>query len=339
MYNEKRKNEFISYYGTNKNSKRVITQIFEAIDPYESILNNDISVQSTKYVEKVAKELFKSNRGISPKIFINILNDYLDWCCDNGYEINENIRNIKIDEYEKIRSSMITSPLHLRIAMDRIDDNDIYRFDPPEKDTVDIVCRVYLWMAFAGMYESDAVRVTSDCIDLSKWQIIFEGRIYDIYKEGREDFAKACTLSGFRYEHKGYSETPIMKRPEGNLIMRGIRSSSVNTTTIRSKVNKRMSPKINDEDDMTEYEKKYFPKVRLSYNRVRQSGIFYRMYERERAGLPVDFSEIALLDISQREKEGVEYKVGGGRTRASIKNYNVFLYKNSYEQWKAAFAV
>lgn len=337
MYNEERKISFINQYATNKKSKVYVTRFFEAIGHYESKWNCDIAEQATSVIESTLYTLLYSKKSTNAELNLTIVKEYVSWCEKNGYCTNKNIATMKVDIIENFKKKMVSSPLHLKTVMDKIDEDDIYRFDLPEKETIDIVYRVYLWMAFAGMYESDAIRVTSDCVDLINLKINFEGKSYELYKESRVDFEKACNLKYFRYEHKGYSESKMRKRADGNIIMRGFKNPDVNVKSIRPKVNKFLSPK--DKDVMTEYDKKYFPKTKVSYSRVKESGIFYRAYERERAGLPVDFSDVVAMDMEQKEKESGVYKTDEARTYRVIANYNARLYRVDYERWKCAFAI
>ena len=74
--------------------------------------------------------------------------------------------------------------------------------------------------------------------------------------------------------------------------------------------------------------------MKLSYSRIWISGLFYRMYERERAGLPVDFSEAA-----SRFMEGRTYKLESGRnTLESYQRRVAREYLLDYEYWKSTFS-
>ena len=75
--------------------------------------------------------------------------------------------------------------------------------------------------------------------------------------------------------------------------------------------------------------------LKLSYFRVWISGLFYRMYERERAGMPVDFSAAAAQFM-----EGKTYKLDRGRNTPEAKKRQLTRdYLEDYERWKLAFAI
>jgi hypothetical protein len=228
---------------------------------------------------------------------------------------------------------MVASPYHLATIL-----ND-YEFDPPEKETIDITYRVFLWMAFAGLTEKDAIKVTAKDVDLANFQIHFEGNDYELYKECKTDFEKACTLTEFMYYHPHYGVRP-RKRVEGDTIMRGFLSSEIQPTTIRALINKRFDPMkyLTEEQRKQKGIDEDLREAKLSYKRIYLSGIFYREYERERIGLPVNFSTVVAKEMKQREKErGKSYTTTPTRTYVTIANKLEREYLTDYEKWKCAF--
>lgn len=325
MYNEEQKKAFIASYTKSNKTTALIVQIFTWFEPYESTWGADLSQQTSEVLQPVVNKI-SGLRSKSTELVLIILKEYVRWCIRNGLEVDRGIFDVRIHSIEKIKKQMVASPLHLQFKL-----NEIFRLT--EEETIDIVYRVFLWMAFAGLEDSDAIRVTSDDVDLQNLRINFEGHSYEIYKESREDFEKACNLTDFFYEHPCY--TVRRERAEGNLIMRGFRSSSLNLQTLRPMVTR----KINDGkgkpgDTQTRQEGKKQKKDVISYKRIYLSGIFYRAYECERAGLSLNFSVVVANEMQRKNKE---YTLSKTRTLNTIANKIEREYKTDYEKWKCAF--
>lgn len=321
MYNEEQKKAFIEAHTNSDKTAAKIVQIFSWFEPHEEKWRMDLSQQCTEELQPVVNEL-TGVRSKSTELILIILKEYVKWCGRNGYEVSKGIFDVRIITIDKIQNQMVASPLHLKSKLDDY-------FDAVEEETVDITYRVFLWMAFAGLEDKDAIRITADCVDFKNLRINFEGHSYEIYKECLEDFKKACLLPSFQYNHPNYSTR--RDRANGNIIMRGFRSPTVDLMTIRPVINKKFAV-----DDVEETGGRQ--KSRISYKRIYLSGIFYRAYERERAGLPVDFSEFVAQSIERKEKTK-KYTVTKTRTLTTIANTLEREYLADYEKWKCAFAM
>lgn len=88
-------------------------------------------------------------------------------------------------------------PKHLQAILDK-------SFHPLESETVDCVYRCYLWMAFAGMEEANALEVKVSEIDFGPMLIEHGGKSYEIYREAIPAFRMACEATEFMYEHPNY---------------------------------------------------------------------------------------------------------------------------------------
>lgn len=322
MYNETQKRAFIESYTSSDSTMAKIIQIFSWFEPFEENWGSDLSLQNDKELQPVIDKL-TGVRIKSATTIITILKEYVKWSIRNGYDVNRGVFNVKINATNKIQDQMVSSPLQLKMKLD-------HYFEKVEENTIDITYRIFLWMAFAGLEDNDAVRVTSDCVDLENLRINFEGHSYELYKECREDFKKACELTDFVYIHPLYVSRK--ERAEGNVIMRGIRSSTVNIKTVRPIINKKIAAKDEKERIKEDIEVKDRQKSYMSYNRIYLSGIFYRAFEMERAGIPVDFSDIVAKKIQNKE-----YKTSSTRTITSISNQYERELRADYEKWKCAF--
>ena len=315
MYNEVDKKAFIASHTKSLRTAKLFDQVFRWFEPYEVEWGSDLSTRSTEDLQKAINEV-SGVRVKSAELILTIIKEYVKWRKAAGLEVSDGVYNVKINTIEKVRQQMVASPLDLKIVLDAEGSN----FDHVDKETIDIVYRVLLWMAFAGMEDSDAIKVTADEVDLTNMVIRHNGYEYEIYKECLPDFEKACNLSSFNYFHPSY--TRRRQRVDGNLVLRGYRSAQIDLTTIRPILNKKFA---NSKSSGRCFRK-------LSYNRVYLSGVFYRAYEQERVGIPVDFTSVI-----EREMSGKEYTITSTRSLNTIANKIRREYMADYDRWKCAF--
>lgn len=316
MYNESQKRAFIEAHTDSDKTAAKIAQIFSWFESYEEKWELDLSQQSAENLQPVINEL-SGIRTKSTENILYILKEYVKWCVNNGYKTSNGIFEVRVVITDKIRTQMVASPYHLSLILDT-------HFSKAEEETIDITYRVFLWMAFAGLEDKDAVRVTGNSVNLKDFEIVFEGHKYELYKECLDDFEKACSLTSFQYNHPNY--TTRRDRAIGNTIMRGFRSPTVDLMTIRPVVNKKLLVSIDEQHPDAKHP--------ISYNRIYLSGLFYRTYERERAGHPVNFSDIVAITMKNKN-----YTTTKTRTLTTIANTLEREYLADYERWKCAFAM
>lgn len=221
-----------------------------------------------------------------------------------------NITNVGDFVSDKTKECMVCSPTQLQKYLDKV--------FAPEKDlTVDNTNRALFWLAFSGIRECDADKITSKNVDLENMVIRYNKREYPIYRES--------LLMDFVYKHPNYPDKEsYMARVAGSSILRGVRDG----TTVTSKITN-ISARIRRLRDSG------VDMIKMSYNRIYMSGIFYRVYELERAGIDPDFSKAVDLYM-----EGREYKVYKVRDIKKLKISDTKRnYLKGYERWKLAFAV
>ena len=216
----------------------------------------------------------------------------------------------------KVKRQMISSPLHLQRVLDEV-------FDKESEETIDVIYRCYYWMAFGGIKEDDTLLVKASDIDFANMEIAYKDTHIPLYREALPAFHKAAELNSFRYKNPNYSRTIIRDRVSGDTLMRGIRAVT-KTVTLRSILSKKSAKAI--EDGLTQQQ--------LSFYRVWMSGLFYRMYDRERAGIPIDFSEAATNFVSDRT-----YALNGRIKLEHKQNRIERDYMEDYQRWKLAFSI
>jgi len=217
---------------------------------------------------------------------------------------------------DKIKKQMVASPLHLQRFLDAV-------FDPEEEETIDNIYRCYFWMAYGGIDEEDTICVKRDDIDFSQMIIRYHTTSVPIYREAIPAFHNAVSLPSFLYKHPNYTKPIRRDRVSGEEIMRGVKATT-KTFTMRTTLSKRNIKAM--QDGLTD--------LQLSFYRVRMSGLFYRTYEMERAGVPVNFSEAA-----QRVMDGKNYSLNGREKIVHKQNRIERDYMEDYQRWKLAFSI
>lgn len=316
MYNEEQKQKFISGYTKSLHTAEVASGIFEAISPYEETHEKDLCAMSVDELQPIVDNVL-GLRISSKWMGITILREYSRWCmASNIPDAKDSIANVSLLGLEKIRTQMVSSPLHLQKYLSEV-------FDPEEDETIDNIYRCFFWFGYAGIPEEDTLQIKNGDIDFAGLTIRYGEDELPIFREAIPAFRNAVQLSAFQYKHPNYSKTVVRDRVHGDTVMRGIKAN-VQILTIRSTLSKRL----------TEAFKKGKTKQQLSFYRIWLSGLFYRMYELERAGIPADFSEVAMQNMA-----GKTYSLEGGATLVQKQNRKAKDYMNDYQRWKLAFSI
>lgn len=316
MYNEEQKQKFISDYTKSLHTAKVATVIFEAMSAYEKTYEKDLSAFSVEEMQPAMNNILGMRSG-SKWMGITILREYVRWCGLNKIpDACDSINHVDLLGLDKIRLQMVSSPLQLQNYLNEI-------FDPEEKGSIDNIYRCFFWMGYAGIAEEDTLSITNEDVDLVNLTIKYKGDRLPIYREAIPAFKNAVELKSFLYEHPNYRKPISRDRVPGSSIMRGMKAD-MRIMTMRSTTSKRI----------TEAFKEGKTKRQLSFYRVWISGLFYRMYELERAGIAVNFSEVAL-----QEMEGKTYSLEGRATLRQKQNRKIREYMTDYQRWKVAFSI
>ena len=316
MYNEEMKSRFIREYTGSLNTANVATTIFNAMEEYEKSWNADLCTRSSEELQPVITEI-TGLRSRSKWMALTILKEYVKWCitmkvpgaCDGMLQI----KTVGLD---KVKHQMVSSPLHLQKFLDDV-------FDPESEETLDNIYRCYFWMAYGGIDEEDTILIQNEQVDFGQMVIYYKTTNIPIYREALPALRNAVSLNSFLYKHPNYSKPVRRDRVPGNTLMRGIRATT-KTFTMRTTLSKRNIKAI--EDGLTD--------LQLSFYRVRMSGLFYRVYEMERAGIPTSFSEAA-----RRVMDGKTYTLHGREKLEHRQNKIERSYLEDYQRWKLAFSI
>lgn len=303
MYNEERKMRFLN---ETRSSPDFGKSVFKTTMPYEEEAGVDLCELPLDTLQTMANKNFGA-RTRTMDSTIAFLRSYVQWCKENGYHAVEDMYNVQTQMDEKMKRLMVASPKHLQSMLDKA-------FHPVESETVDCVYRCYLWMAFAGLEDAEALEVKVSEVDFDSMLIEHGGKSYELYRESIPAFRMACEATELVYEHPNYKQK--RQRHLGEYLMRGIRSEKIKPATVKSVVQKAFKASG----------------IELTYNKVRMSGMFYRAYETERMGNEVNFDDIITEHII---KMGSTYH--SNYTRGKVANLIKRDLFDDYACWKAAF--
>lgn len=315
MYNEDLKKRFVIDYTTKISSAKNCEYTFNATEKYEEKYSKDICQMNIEEISETI-QCITGIRSSESSIRVTILRAYSKWCLSNDIPgANDSIFKIDTNDTDKIRTKMVVNPLGLNVFL-----NSIY--DKEEEKTTDNVYRCFLWMAFSGLSANDTLFIKDTDVNFTTLSINYNGYDYPIYRESIAAFRNCAELTYFVYKNQNYSNDINRPRVDGNLLLRGVRSA----------------PSLGHlQADLGKKNKDAFERgktsLKLSFNRVWLSGVFYRAYEMEMAGFNVDF-----LDVVNRITEGKEYAVYR-QTQEGKRKIIADSYSRDYEKWKIAFGL
>ena len=304
MFNEERKLKFLE---ETRASKEYGISAFNASAPAEEAEGKDLCELDAETIQGLFDKSFGVRKRATESA-ITFMQSYVKWCKDHGFPTADSVFGLEIDISQKIRRTMVASPMHLQSILDQV-------FPPVEEETVDCIYRCYLWMVFAGVREADTVDVNVSDVDLETFTVHVGEKSFDIFREAIPAFRMACNATEFAYIHPKYRT--MRNRFPGDKLMRGVRSDHVKLETVRPYVKKKLSEHGFD----------------LSQRRVHLSGIFYKAFEAERCGFGVNFDDAVVEQLMSTQRT-----YGPNYTRGKAANMILRDFQDDYERWKKAFA-
>lgn len=315
MYNTELKEKFAKEYTEKISVRDACLSVFNAFEKYETKWDADLCTQSKETLEPVVENLL-GLRAKSQQLRFVILQEYVKWCLKNKVPgACDGMLLVDVSALSKMKRQTVKNPMHLQRYLNEICDTE-------SEHTADNTLRCFYWMAYGGMGEEDIFRVRSKNVDLQNLLVHLDGTDYPIYREAIPAFKNCMTLTQFLYKHPNYGadKTVYRDRADGDILIRGIRAIP-SVMSMRAELSRR-SKRCFDEGRTT---------LQLSYYRAWISGVFYRTYEAELAGIPVDFSGVAANFM-----HGKTYKLESGRNTPMAKQRKLAAdYTVDYERWKA----
>jgi len=315
MYNEEMKTRFIKETAKTDYTIRSYESIFNTFEPYEVAWGDDLCTRTAEELTPIVEKIV-GIRTRSKALRISMLKNYVKWCIDHGYPNAINgISEIDRLGLDKIKNMTVANPLHLQACMDLV-------FEKEDEQTVDNIYRAYLWMAYGGMPQAEAVNVLKTEVHFETMEIIHGDYDIPIYREGLKAISNCVNLKQFAFKHPRYVSRIFKQRAPDKELLTGLQSRpDVNILKVE------LSSRFKKSTDAGS------TKMRLSYKRVWLSGLFYRVKTIEDAGFPPDFSFAA-----DEMMKGKEYDFRkSGLTMERKRNIIINDYMVDYLRWKEAY--
>lgn len=326
MYNEEVKTRFLNErYASCPGKREIAIILFGVLERYENSWGADVCTRSKEELIPAVRDLV-GFRQKSLKMRSDVLKDYIKWCKENDIEgTRDDLINLTPSDIglEKLKKQMVANPKHLQRYLDSI----CY---PEFEETVDCVYRSFYWLAYGGMPTAEmAMAVKTSEVALEDRVVNHKGRTFQIYEQAVPAIKDCLQLESFRCPRASGIDL-IKHRYSGNALLRRFVTPnskrdplsvlSMRTIMSRKEESYRQSRDENSDSSLN---------LRLSYFRVWLSGVFYRTYEAEVAGMPVDFIPVA--------KEVSEVK-GTPKSDQQLRKLSR-EYNQDYIRWKEAYII
>lgn len=297
VYNEELKNKFLCHLnnsGSDSVIKKIYNPLFKKTENYEVECNKDIKDFSADELNRLFNNEYKGLNKKTLEIKLSSIKRYTKWCKDNNYTTSVDCVNFKLnDNVTEPDELFVKSPRDLEI---KIRTNIPFSFD--KTDFISAEIRAFIWFVYTGIRQKDAINLKYDDLHIKEGYIKYNEKYYEIYPEMTSDVMRACKIIK---ENSIGNDNYLFVNREGNRyqvynLTRGI---CLRQRTLRKN------------------------EFRISLERIRLSGLFYRTYQREMLGCPPTFSEEIEYHMQQsNHKTNDELK-----TRRQIKyslesNYN-----------------
>lgn len=306
MYNAEQKSQFVKEYTTSIAVRDEAMRMFNALEPFEERSGTDLCAMNENEI-RLALENQMGVRNRSGHLRLNILREYGRWCLVHGIsDANDVLMKLQEAGSERMKNTTLRNPMHLQLWLNAI-------CEPEDAHTADNSVRVYCWLGYAGLSADDAVSIRADEVDFQKQIILHHNREYPIYRESLAAMHNCVELGAFRRQ-----------RVDSDILIRGVRGIP-SVLSMRAELTRKKKRLIGTPMEQMD----------ISYGRIWLSGVFYRMYEDEQAGIPVDFLSAAdaqLNDLKPRSTRAGA--IPDKKRRELAKEYRI-----DYERWKQTLII
>lgn len=318
MYNPELKERFIAEATQSEHTALVYRRIFEITEAFEEKLQKDICEMDSQSGRPLADAITNVS-GESIEKRLSLVKQYVRWCVRNGVPgATDSFLGVVPNPFSQIRKRMVSGPIMMRDYLNLV-------FDWPGELTVHNVFRCLMWLGFMGVAADRAYTLSANDVDLERRIVRVDDMICEIPDEAMPEFRNCVMQTGFfRVVNRGKT-AQMTPRASGNLLLRSlVEGANPENIKIRISINQRAAEESGKTDK------------RLSYEHARLSGFFYRMFQREMAGEPVDFREIAerLEEESARLKPGNKADDKSAKLRIAARDRGLCA---DYRRWKIAF--
>lgn len=318
MYNEEIKKEFINYYlskslsGNQESTNRKINGILERLGRVESEFGIDISHADYETAMSMVGMFLKGGAAYQNSQLSEV-RQYLEWCIVNGKTpILENplagvtVKDIDLRFFYKI--SMVKEERELLEYLD-------ISLKPIQADTIDNLYRVYCLLLFSGLTPDEALHIKEVDVKLPHRRIMANGNTINLSDKTTYFVKTLMDMDGYAKQTK--SGMSIRKKANDEYLL-------TFSTENRKYVSLYCKQAISKSNAL--YRTSTGKKTFLNSTNIFNSGIFNRMYEKERQIGTVDLQEY----LRHYTKESMSTSAFG------FKKTTGFL---EYDTWKRAFAL
>lgn len=327
MYNQELKERFIEEFSTSVSRRIAAVRLFNTLEPLEEEWGTDICTVDKERLQPVINGMAGLRERSLVRVFL--LRDYCQWCLKNDVD-SASDAILKIEYLDlgmnKVKREMVANPQHLQRYLNCICAKE-------EEETADCWIRCLCWLIYGGMRDvEDAMKVTDSDVDFTSMVVTYNDMEYPIYREAIPAFKKCVNLKHFKIKHPNHKEVTFVERANSDLLLRGkvgTKERSVNKASSSFYKKKRQAEFITERDRGDEC-----LNLNPSFYSIWLSGLFYRMYEAERSGMPADFTPVV-----KRSMESKTYKLDSGRNLIGAKQRQLVReYLSDYGRWKEAYS-
>ena len=316
MYNGELKARFLEGYTTNVITAKDSREVFNNISEIEEKYDKDFACMSIDQAQE-AINCLHFVRSASMESRMGMLRKYVLWNAEIGTPgTNTKITALKHTDASHLKSKLIKNPMHLAKMLNAV-------YAPVSDNTIDNIARLYIWLFYAGMDDDQVFRCTKNDIDYKNMAIYIDNEYFPIYRECLDVIVFCAEAEEFTERRSLISDVRSGKSPrvQGDELYRGIRKLK-SRDSVRSNAMMKLNAAFNNGTI----------DVMLSRRCLTFSGMFYRMYEREAMGFPVDFTNDAI-----RMMKGKSYKTTHRRT-INVKRARIARdLADDYYIWKEAY--
>lgn len=309
MYNELVKEKFIRWHTSSEYEQMVCRSLFNQLEEYEEECGADICTRSADDVSAAIERAF-SLRKSSINRRLTVINAYIRWCVENGIDgAVDSTDDIFVVGVLSMKKYMVANPAHLQRLLD-------IRCVPEGMGHADDMLRAFCWLIYSGINEEDAREITIQQVDLSNMVVSYGIVDYEIYKEAKRSIAE-CKFRDEIFRYYDTKGNPVFNKKEDNGKLLRSRRGVPKITSFRHSLTSEC------------YVKEKQDEFNLSINRIWLSGLFYRKYYNQVAGIPVDFSYEAGVMMRNPVQPGQPKTKRFFDRRSQL--------EADYETWKLAF--
>lgn len=315
MLNEARKKNFLASLSNSKNTIANAARAFALFDKKEEEIGCDFCEMPLSVVQPVIDDATTS-RSSSVSAILSSLKSYVLWCRDHHFPTSDAVFSVVVNPSKKITNETVGDPAMLRAILDTI-------FDNPKRETTDIVYRAFFWFAYIGLYDTQAIDLNIDDVNLDDKVVIYKKKRYDIPTQAIEDIRAAVESTYFVLFHENpYYET-VCDRSESRAVLRTTRLRRPTLDNFRAAVSKKVKPSP----------------FKLSYRKILLSGWYYRWYMAELNGEDPEphIRSFAEQDYAYRETLLTNKKSFDSKTKKDKINTLVKQLEKDYRFWKETY--